>query len=167
MSKPIEEIGIEETGLEETPVPFVYRRIVRWGDCDIARIIYTTRVFDYGMEALEEWYGKVAGFHWYKANAFTTMGTPFVHVSGDIKSPLVCGDEVLVRVLVTQMGRSSLHYAVDGHRPDGTVAFTSKFVASIIDTTLMKSREIPPGMRARIEEYRRRCDEGLAASEKA
>jgi 4-hydroxybenzoyl-CoA thioesterase len=156
MSKPIE-TSPEEAGLEETAAPFVYRRMVRWADCDAARIIYTTRIFDYGMEALEEWYRKVAGFDWYRANSFTDMGNPFVHLEGDIRSPVACGDEVLVRVLVAKIGRSSLSFEVDGHKADGTLVFNSKFVASTVNAKLMKSIEMPPRMRARIEEYQRRC----------
>ena len=35
--------------------PFVYRLKPRWGDTDIARIVYTGRIPDYGLMAIEAW----------------------------------------------------------------------------------------------------------------
>ncbi len=36
-------------------LPFTVTRTVKRGDCDPAGIIYTPRVLDYAMEALEAW----------------------------------------------------------------------------------------------------------------
>lgn len=143
----------------EYAVPFVYRRRVRFADSDAAQIIYTVRLFDYAMEALEGWFDQVADHDWYHITTERGMGTPIVHVEMDMRATLRPGDVVDVAVLVTETGRSSIRFSVVGRRDaDGVVAFESAWVCTVIDKKAMKPIPIPADFQHRIDLYRHRCD---------
>ena len=67
---------------------FTHAIKVRWADCDPARIAYTGRIPNFALEAIEEWWGSQIGMDWYHGNIDRDIGTPFVHLSVDFRSPV-------------------------------------------------------------------------------
>lgn len=75
MSKPTDAVATAAGAAAiDYPAPYVYRRRVRWGDSDAARIAYTVRFFDYAMEAIEGWFDDVLGSDWYISNTQHGLG---------------------------------------------------------------------------------------------
>lgn len=138
-------------------VPYRNKRVPKWSETDAAQIVYTVRFVDYAMEAIEEWFRHVMRLDWYKMNTELDMGTPFVKIEMDIKSPLTPHDELETCVLVEQLGRSSLVFKVVGRRNGDEISFDSKFVCSMVQKSTMRSISIPQELRQKVEKYMAAC----------
>ncbi len=101
---------MEHLNVPVSTVPYVQRRIVQWGECDPAGIVYTPRFLDFVLEAMEGWQRQVLGVDWTKLNSELAMGMPVVHAELDFHSPLRGGDELDLEVTVARLGRSSIAF---------------------------------------------------------
>ncbi|MDH3689055.1 MAG: hypothetical protein OEU36_06190 [Gammaproteobacteria bacterium] len=137
--------------------PYSVRRMVQWSDSDAARIAYTGRYFDFALEAIDGWNREVLGYDWYKLNTHLEMGAPMVRVEMDFTAVLVPGDWVTTTVRVGNLGRSTIHFEVEGVRDDGVSSFAAKLISSMIDPSKTKSIAIPEDFRERINAYRAAC----------
>ncbi len=138
--------------------PFTVTRTVRWGDCDPAGIIYTPRVLDYAMEILEDWYRDVVGVPWLTLNREMSIGAPTVRVEMDFLAAPAPDQDVVLDLLVAEMGRSSITFLVTGRDRAGKAYFRAKLVSCFISRPAFKPIAIPPEIRSRIEAYRTDCD---------
>ena len=142
--------------MDSSTKPFSIKRMVRWGDCDPAGIIYSPRVFDYAIEAVEAWNREVLGVSWTKLIGEMGMGAPMVRAECDYLHPPKPDQELEIDVRIERLGRSSLTYLVrgfDGNRDYFRVQLVSCFVAR----PEFKSTEIPPPLRQRIAASRDAC----------
>lgn len=146
----------------DAAAPFVHRRRLRFGESDAATIIYTVRFFDYAIDAIDAWYEAIAGVSLYDLNIRHETSCPFVRTEMDFHAPLRPGNDLLVRVLVERMGRSSLTFAVEGMLPDGAPRFSGRFTISFISPALMKSIPIPPPIAERVRTYQERCAKAMS-----
>lgn len=140
-------------------IPFTIRRIVRWGECDPAGIVYTPRFLDYATEAVDDFVREVLGTTWYKLRHID-RGHPMVHASLDFYKPLAADDLFDLVVIVEHVGRSSIAYQIAGKNTDGELCFEAKMVGSIIQINGpadMKAIPIPDDMRERLEAYCKAC----------
>ena len=145
----------EQASSSQGDIPFIYRRRVRWGDSDPARIAYTVRFVDYAMEAIEEWFIAILDINWYQLNA-NGSGAPVVHLEFDFVSPLISGDIVLVEVMVEEIGGATITFSFTGYRNTlEQKSFSGKIISCIIDSTgeHIKAKAVPTDYRARIEQY--------------
>ncbi|MGE5546664.1 MAG: acyl-CoA thioesterase [Solirubrobacterales bacterium] len=126
------------------------KRMVAWGDCDPAGILYTPRVYDYCTEALDNFFRTVLGCDWVALLAGGN-GQPMVHTECDYLKPMRPGLELTVTVTVTATGRSSVTYAIDGMAADGTAHFRARYVACFIDIESGAAVPIPERFRAILE----------------
>jgi 4-hydroxybenzoyl-CoA thioesterase len=137
------------------PELLVHRRVLRFGDCDAAGVMYTPRAFDFAMEALESFYRDVAGATWYSLPGKYDMAAPTVHYSGDFMAILRGDTEYEIAVRVAELGRSSVTYIMDGTGLDGTHYFRLKAVSCFI--SLAKEARapvpVPDDIRTRIQTY--------------
>ena len=78
-------------------MPFIQSRIVRWGDCDPAGIIYTPRILDYAIETVETCLREVMGASWNVMREQHNIGKPL--------APDMAVDLVLT---LEKLGRSSM-----------------------------------------------------------
>jgi len=135
--------------------PFVHRRTVAWGDTDSAAIVYTARFLDYMLEAIEALMRERAGADWYRLNVDENIGTPFVNVGLDFKSPVTPREPLDIRVLVARIGRSSVTYAVQGSGAEsGVLKFTGSATSVFVtarDVTVAGPRDIPDVYRRALE----------------
>ena len=138
-------------------IPYVHKRTPLWSETDAAQIIYTVRFVDYAMEAIEGWFRNVMKLDWFRMNTELDMGTPFVKIDMDIKTPLVPYDELEVCVLVEKMGRSSLTFNVIGRRNGEEISFESRFVCSMVRKSTMQSIVIPEEQRENVNNYIQEC----------
>ena len=138
--------------------PFTVTRTVKWGDCDPAGIIYTPRVLDYAMEILEAWYREVVGVSWLKLNRERSMGVPTVRAELDFLAAPQPDQDMVLDLLVEDLGRSSITLLVTGRDRAGKAYFRAKLVSCFIARPAFKPIAIPPELRDRIQAYRKACD---------
>ena len=158
MSKPTEALNDILPG-----PPLIYRRRIGWADTDAARIVYTVRLFDFGMSAVEAWFSQIWGEHWYRMHVEHDMGCPFVHLDMDIHAPLVPEDILSIRILVENVGRTSLTFRLDGSRQDRVPCFTARYVNTLVCMSPMHSVEIPADKRALARRYAARSEAAATA----
>lgn len=89
-------------------MPFIQSRIVRWGDCDPAGIIYTPRILDYAIEMVEACLREVMGASWNVMREQHNIGGPTVHFECDIRKPLAPDMAVDLVLTLEKLGRSSM-----------------------------------------------------------
>lgn len=145
-----------ETRLETGP--FTVTRTVRWGDCDPAGIIYTPRVLDYAMEILESWYREVVGVPWLTLNREMSMGAPTVRVELDFLGAPVPDQDLVLDLVVEDLGRSSITFLVTGRDRAGKALFRAKLISCFVSRPAFKPIAIPQEFRDRIQAYRSDCD---------
>jgi len=121
---------------------FVHRRRISWGETDAARIAYTARFLDFAMEAIEAWFYDRLGQSFYEFNVDEGIGTPFVRVELDFRSPLTPRDVLETEVLLHRLGRSSLHIGVAG-RVGKRLAYEGRLVCAFVDVGSGRMRPIP------------------------
>ena len=137
-----------------TDVPFSYRRRVRWGDCDPEGMIYTVRVYDYLLEALEAWYLKVLGLDFGGLKYERNMAMPSVRQECQFMKALKPGCEVDLHVFVERLGNASISFIVDAVGDDGSHYLRFNHTACFITLDGFKPVRPPDDFRENIEAYR-------------
>jgi len=133
--------------------------MVRFGDTDAARIVYTVRFFDFAMDALDAWFAEVLEHDWYTLNTECGVSCPFVSSGLDFKAPMRPGEEASIAIRVARLGRSSLQFRITGSRPDGVVSFDGLWTLVFVDPESSHSMPIPPLLYSRIQAYQRVCED--------
>ena len=68
---------------------FVHEINVTWGDCDPAQIAYTARLPYFALDAINAWWeAHFDGDGWFQLQIDRNIGTPFVNLSMDFRSPV-------------------------------------------------------------------------------
>jgi YbgC/YbaW family acyl-CoA thioester hydrolase len=130
------------------------KRIVEFGDTDMAGIVHFAQFFNY-LEAAEHAFLRSLGISVVMEWEGTPVGMPRVSASCDYLSPARFGDELEVRVLVRRLGRSSVTYAFDvlkGETPVARGQITAVFCHHVPGRKL-EALDIPAAIRAKLEAY--------------
>ncbi|HEV2604651.1 MAG TPA: thioesterase family protein [Microvirga sp.] len=140
---------------------YAHRRQIGWGDTDPARIAYTGRFADFMLEAIEGWYRDRLGTDWYRLNIDEGIGTPFVHLSLDFRSPVTPREAIDVEVRVARVGRTSLSFKIAAYGATSrTLCFEGEATSVFVDAATMKPRPIPDRYAERIAAEHRHASEG-------
>jgi 4-hydroxybenzoyl-CoA thioesterase len=124
---------------------------VTWGDCDPAKIVYTGRIPNFALDAINAfWEHHLDGDGWYQFEMDRKVGTPFVHMSLDFRHPITPRHKLLCEVVPTRLGETSIEFRVIG-RQDGKDCFEGRFVNVFTDAIAFKKRTAPDDIRALIE----------------
>jgi acyl-CoA thioesterase FadM len=130
---------------------FVHEIRVTWGDCDPARIAYTARIPWFALDAINAWWeAHLGGDGWFQMEIDRDMGTPFVHMSMDFRSPVTPRHRLMCSVAPTRLGATSIEFCVIG-RQDGTICFEGRFVCVFTKASTFTKAPPPPEVRAMIE----------------
>lgn len=114
--------------------PFVHRLVPTWGDSDPARMVYTGRFPDFALRAIDAWLLENAGVDFYRMNVDWGIGTPFVHLECDFRSPATPRDALLIAVEVEKVGTTSLGFRITATiEDDGRLCFEGRFVCVCVD----------------------------------
>ncbi|EKE69096.1 MULTISPECIES: acyl-CoA thioesterase [Roseobacteraceae] len=112
--------------------PIAVAQRIAFGDCDIVGIVYTGRLLNYGVEAIDEFYKQVVGRGWFEFCTDHKLATPFVNVTVDFRKPATPRDKLICHVAPTRLGRTSIVFSVVGRQNDAicfegsyTCVFTS------------------------------------------
>jgi 4-hydroxybenzoyl-CoA thioesterase len=129
--------------------PFVHFVRVGWGDCDPARIAFTGRLAAFALEAIDAWWEHVVGADWYRMNIDRGVGTPFVHMTMDFRSPVTPRHRLACEVALLRLGSSSVRLGVRG-RQDGKLCFEGQFVQALLRAPNYVKFEIPEDVLAKL-----------------
>jgi 4-hydroxybenzoyl-CoA thioesterase len=133
--------------------PFVHVHRVRFDEVDAAGIAYFAHFFRWCHDAME---AMLAPLGYASLVSKRRLGLPAVHVEADFASPLRFGDEVRIAVAVERIGTSSCALRFELERVDGDdhgrVA-TLRHVVALTHLDEMRSRPLPPDVRALLERY--------------
>jgi YbgC/YbaW family acyl-CoA thioester hydrolase len=140
----------ERTDGTAPPSPFVHVRRISWADTDAARIAYTARFLGFALEAIEAWWRDRMGTDWYEMNVARGIGTPFVHVSLDFRSPVTPRDTLATTVRLARLGGSSLRFVVAG-RAGRRPVYEGTLVCAFVDAAAMRPIGVPAEFRPALE----------------
>ena len=131
---------------------FRMKRIVEFGDTDMAGIVHFAKFFHY-MEAAEHAFLRSLGFSVVMTWEGVPIGVPRVAAACDYLRPVRFEDEIDIVVSVKKLGRSSVTYSFDFFKGDAEVArgeITAVF-CQMLPGEGMKAMEIPPAIRTKLE----------------
>lgn len=100
---------------------------VTWGDCDPAKIVYTGRLPWFALDAINAWWEHHLGDDWYRMELDRNMGTPFVHMSLNFRSPVTPRHRLKLNVWPTKLGETSIGFRVEAFQ-DSVLCFDGDFV---------------------------------------
>lgn len=144
------ETSVIEDAARVAAAPFVHRIRIGWGDCDPARIAYTGRLPCFALEAIDAWWERHVGLDWFRFNIDRGVGTPFVHLDLDFRSPVTPRAPLDCTVALVRLGESSTGFRVEG-RQDGVLCFAGNFVSVFVDADSFVRMPVPDPIRAAIE----------------
>src|SRR5262249_53108622 len=103
------------------PEPFTVRRVVEFGDTDMAGIVHFANFFRY-MEAAEHAYLRACGLSVVAEWEGEPVSFPRVSASCDYLRPAPFAEELAITVAVERLGRSSVTYAFEFFKGEDLVA---------------------------------------------
>ena len=122
---------------------------VRFGDADPAGLVYYPVIFHYFHIGLEEFFAARCGISYDKLIAYERLGFPTVKSEAEFFAPLVYGDEVVVEVFVSKIGRTSAVFEYRaGRASDRTLCARATNVQVAMDMNTRRAVPVP-------EKYRR------------
>lgn len=90
---------------------FTVRRIVNWGDCDPAGIVYTPRVLDYACETIDAFLREELNASWWQVKSSGNgPGLPTVNAVCDFISIVRPDQSLELSLHVREIGRSSIAF---------------------------------------------------------
>ncbi len=114
---------------------------VTWGDCDPAKIVYTGRLPWFALDGINAWWEHHLGDDWYRMELDRNVGTPFVHMSLNFRSPVTPRHRLKLQVWPTKLGETSIGFHVNAYQ-DGVLCFDGDFVNVFIVAN--EFRKSPP-----------------------
>lgn len=125
---------------------------VTWADCDPARIAYTARLPYFALDAIDAWWEHHLGDGWYQMELDRNVGTPFVSMHLDFRSPVTPRHRLICDVRPVRLGETSISFEVIG-RQDGVLCFEGQFTCVFIEARAFRKQAPPPDIRALVEKY--------------
>ncbi|MEM8796774.1 MAG: thioesterase family protein [Pseudomonadota bacterium] len=122
---------------------------VTWADCDPADIAYTGRIPYFALDSIDAWWEHHLGHGWFQMRKDLGLGTPFVHMDLDFRSPLTPRHRLICEVMPNRLGVSSVGFSVRGFQ-DGTLCFEGNFVSVFVAPPGLNKVSAPPEIEALI-----------------
>ena len=126
---------------------FFHEIRVTWADCDPAKIAYTGRLPVMCLDAINAWWeAHLGGDGWYQMELDRNVGTTFVNLSMDFRSPVTPRHRLMCEVWPTRLGEKSITFQVVG-RQNGEECFAGSFTSVFIVADTFTSQPAPPDIR--------------------
>ncbi len=134
-------------------VGFRSQILVRFADCDYARMVFYPRYLVMFNNLVEDWFA--AGLHlpFSELHAKHEWGIPTVHLEVDFLAPSFLGDLLQATLVVTSVGRSSFSLAITLRGADGQERIRGKVVLVLMELGRNRSRPIPDDLRTNILKF--------------
>ena len=89
------------------------KRMVRWGDCDPAGIIYTPKAIDYALETIENWLIEEIGISWMDMRN-KGKGLASVKFDCEFYAPMKAETFINISLNIKNLGESSINLFIEG-----------------------------------------------------
>ncbi len=123
---------------------FSRRHEIACKDTDVAGIVYPSRVVDFAVRLVEDWFVQRLSQDW----TAVSVRAVFASLSCSFLSPMRPGDVLEIRLALRRIGRSSLGFELVGHREaDDRLCWMAEAVCVFVDRSTLKSRPIPEQLR--------------------
>jgi 4-hydroxybenzoyl-CoA thioesterase len=137
---------------------FSIHRVINWGDCDPAGMIYTPRVLDYACQTVDAWFLEELNASWWQLKSSGKgLGLPTVHAICDFISILRPDQSLKLSLYIREIGNSSIVFEVEGMALGDRLAFRVRLVSCAIETVKYRPTRIPDWMREKLKAYKQRC----------
>jgi YbgC/YbaW family acyl-CoA thioester hydrolase len=134
-------------------MPFSTRISVRFGDCDPAGLVYYPVLFHYCHAAMEEFFAARCGVSYPQLMAERRVGFPTVNVRAEFFAPFVYGDEALVEVWASSVGRTSVTFEYRLRRAaDQTLCASATHVQVALSLDERRAVPLPEDLRRAFQE---------------
>lgn len=133
---------------------FARERRIRFSDCDPAGIVFYPQYFVMFNGLVEDWFTDDLGVDYAALVVQRRIGLPTVRLEVDFRAVSRLGDRVTLALEPARLGRRSitLQLACTGENGDTRMTMRQVLVATSLATH--ESMDIPPDVRAAIEELR-------------
>ena len=126
---------------------------VTWGDCDPAKIAYTGRLPNFALDAINAWWeANHEGDGWFEMEIDHNVGTPFVRLEMDIRSPVTPRHELICHVWPVKLGETSITFRVDGEQ-NGKLCFSFRSVSVFTVANELEKQKPPAIFREIVEKH--------------
>lgn len=121
---------------------------VRFGDVDLARIVYYPRIAHYCHVAFEEFFEKGVKIPYPGLVDSRRLGFPTVRMETDFESPLRYGMTIHAGVAIEKLGTKSVTFGFEFRAAsDGPLLARSRNVTVCVDMDSLKSQPVPDDLR--------------------
>jgi YbgC/YbaW family acyl-CoA thioester hydrolase len=121
-------------------------RVVRWGDCDPAGVVYAARYSEYLVDAVMSFLDRT-GYGVTAPGGSSDVGLPCKHMALTFNVSLFPGDVIDIDVRVAEIREHTFDLVVKARLPDERLAFEGSFAPICIDRETRKRVRIPVGLR--------------------
>ena len=128
---------------------FTTHILVRFGYLDAAGIAYYPRLVNFLHESFEDFFRGHVGRP-YPEVFREGLGCPTVKLEMEFLSPVHYGDQVEVRVVVEQIGRTSIRIRYEG-AVEGRPVFRARNTMVVVDMKTFSATPVPDWLRRRLE----------------
>jgi len=124
---------------------------VRFGDVDLAGIVYFPRFLHYCHVGMEEYFSVVMGIDYDKLLLEHRIAFPTVHIEIDFLHPLRYGEEVEIEMEIKKIGRTSVewNYRIFRHGESDAIA-QSRQITVCTDLDSFEKKRVPEWLRSRL-----------------
>jgi len=116
---------------------------VNFGDVDPAHIVYYPIIFHYCHIAFERFFTEFVGIPYPKLLKNERLGFPTVNASTDFFHPIHYGDELIVEIIVTRIGKSSVVFSYSGKNGEGKEYFLAQITVVAVSMDSFTPVAIP------------------------
>lgn len=137
-------------------MPFLHRIVVRYGECDMQRVVFNANYFAYCDDTVDSWMRSALARELASAGTATdlhALGFDFMLKTATMTwhSPVRFGDTVLMEARVSRWGRSSFDVAIAGRIDDPTddsVRFDATITYVSVDPATQRPATVPEFVRS-------------------
>jgi 4-hydroxybenzoyl-CoA thioesterase len=127
---------------------FRFSQRIRFSHCDPAGVLYFPHVFDFASTAVEDWFERRLGLPFDEMHMESRWGNPVVRTFCEFVAPCHFGDDLVLHLEPTAIGRSSIEMRVVGS-VGGADRFRVRHKTAMMSLETMRSLAIPDEQRSR------------------
>jgi len=135
--------------------PVRYERVVGWGECDPAGVVYTPRFADYAVEAFHFFLGEMIGRPLQEHLNEHALGTPMKAMSFEFHRSLWPDEVFGIEIFVAEIRNRSFDLLLRAAKAEGELVFTALLSPVCIKAEKRAAVPIPEFLRERLEAYAR------------
>jgi acyl-CoA thioester hydrolase len=127
--------------------PVIVRRVVQWGECDPAGVVYTPRFCDYAVSAYQYFLGEIFGRPMHKRMHDQDLGLPMKAMSYEFHASLWPEESFDMAVSVLALRSRSFDLRVEAAHQRGHRVFTANLSPICVHANARVSTAIPDFLR--------------------